>query len=113
MSQRKTLSKVPLTPQFATNGLSYADVVKFDNNNNNLYFVNHDAPKEQTMRIKNIQLVTIDCIDWREQKTISREIIKKKKSNNDIFNKFVTVFGVWMSFIMCMSESKSQVLLYI
>jgi hypothetical protein len=47
MSQRKTLSKVPLTPQFTTNGLSYADVVKFDNNNNNLYFVNHDAPKEQ------------------------------------------------------------------
>jgi hypothetical protein len=48
MSQRKTLSKVPLTPQFTTNGLSYADVVKFDhNNNNNFYFVNHDAPKKQ------------------------------------------------------------------
>ena len=45
MSQRKTLSKVPLTPQFTTNGLSYADVVKFDNNN--FYFVNHDAPKKQ------------------------------------------------------------------
>jgi hypothetical protein len=27
MSQRKTLSKVPLTPQFTTNGLSYTDVV--------------------------------------------------------------------------------------
>jgi hypothetical protein len=45
MSQRKTLSKVPLTPQFTTNGLSYPDVVKFDNNN--FYFVNHDAPKKQ------------------------------------------------------------------
>ena len=33
MSQRKTLSKVPLTPQFTTNGLSYADVVKFDKSN--------------------------------------------------------------------------------
>jgi len=28
MSQRKTLSKVPLTPQFTTNGLSYVDVVR-------------------------------------------------------------------------------------
>jgi hypothetical protein len=33
MSQRKTLSKVPLTPQFTTNGLSYANVVKFDKSN--------------------------------------------------------------------------------
>ena len=50
MSQRKTLSKVPFTSQFTTNGLSYADVVKFDNNNivnNNFYFVNHDGPKKQ------------------------------------------------------------------
>ena len=46
MSQRKTLSKVLLTPQFTTNGLSYPDVVKCDNNNN-FYFVNHDAPKKQ------------------------------------------------------------------
>ena len=48
MSQRKTLSKVPLTPQFTTNGISYPDVVKFDNNNNNnFYVVNDDAPKKQ------------------------------------------------------------------
>jgi hypothetical protein len=33
MSQRKTLSKVPLTPQFTTIGLSYADVVKCDMSN--------------------------------------------------------------------------------
>jgi hypothetical protein len=33
MSQRKTLSKVPLTSQFTTNDLSYADVVKFDMSN--------------------------------------------------------------------------------
>ena len=33
MSQRKTLSKVRLTPQITTNGLSYADVVKFDKSN--------------------------------------------------------------------------------
>ena len=33
MSQRKILSKVPLTPQFTTNGLSYADMVKFDMSN--------------------------------------------------------------------------------
>jgi hypothetical protein len=46
MSQRKTLSKVPLTLQFTTNCLSYSDVIKFDNNNN-FYFVNHDAPKKQ------------------------------------------------------------------
>jgi hypothetical protein len=50
------------------------------------------------MTIKNIQLITIDCIDWREQKTISREIIKKKKSNNNIFNKCVkgdNKYSVW------------------
>jgi hypothetical protein len=33
MSQRKTLSKVPLIPQFITNGLSYTDVIKFDKSN--------------------------------------------------------------------------------
>ena len=33
MSQRKTLLKVPLTPTFTTNGLSYANVVKFDMSN--------------------------------------------------------------------------------
>ena len=54
MSQRRTLSKVPLTPQFKTNGLSYADVAKFDhNNNNNLYFVNHYAPKKQNIYNEN------------------------------------------------------------
>jgi hypothetical protein len=47
MSKKKTLSKVPLTPQFTTNGLSYADVVKFDNNNNKFYLVNHDTPKKE------------------------------------------------------------------
>jgi hypothetical protein len=49
-----------------------------------------------TMRIKNIQLITIDCIDWRKKKTQKKpnniprgEIIKKKKSNNNIFSKCV------------------------
>jgi hypothetical protein len=49
-----------------------------------------------TMRIKNIQLITIDCIDWRKKKTPKKtnniprgEIIKKKKSNNNIFSKCV------------------------
>jgi hypothetical protein len=47
-----------------------------------------------TMRIKNIQLITIDCIDWRDKKrkknNIPRgEIIKKRKSNNNIFSKCV------------------------
>ena len=51
MSQRKTLSKDPLTPQFTTNGLSYSDVIKFDNNNNNnFYFVNHDAPEAEQLQ---------------------------------------------------------------
>ena len=52
------------------------------------------------MRIKNIQLITIDFIDWREKKTnISRgETIKKKKSNNNIFSKCVkgdNKYSVW------------------
>jgi hypothetical protein len=52
------------------------------------------------MRIKNIQLITIDCIDWRGIKTISRwgEIIKKKKRNNNIFSKCVkgdNKYSVW------------------
>jgi hypothetical protein len=33
-----------------------------------------------TMRIKNIQLITIDCIDWRRKKNIPRgEISNKEK----------------------------------
>jgi hypothetical protein len=45
MSQRKTLSKVPLTPQFTTKCLSYADVVKFDNKKQ-LLFCQSRRPKE-------------------------------------------------------------------
>ena len=49
------------------------------------------------MRIKNIQLITIDFIDWREKKNnISRgEIIKKKKSNNNICVKGDNKYSVW------------------
>ena len=53
-----------------------------------------------TMRIKHIQLITIDSIDWREKKNnIPRgEIITKKKSNNNIFSKCVSGdnnYSVW------------------
>jgi hypothetical protein len=44
MSQRKTLSKVPLTPQFTTNFLSYADVVK--QQQQQLLFCQSRRPKE-------------------------------------------------------------------
>jgi hypothetical protein len=43
MSQRKTLSKVPLTPQFTTNFLAYADVVK---QQQQLLFCQSRRPKE-------------------------------------------------------------------
>jgi hypothetical protein len=48
-----------------------------------------------------VQLITIDCIDWREREknNIPRgEIIKKKKSNNNIFSKCVkgdNKYSVW------------------
>ena len=54
-----------------------------------------------TMRIKNIQLITIDCIDWRKENKLSRgekSVIKKKKSNNNIFSKCVkgdNKYSVW------------------
>ena len=61
MSQRKTLSKVPLTPQFTTNGLSYADVVKFNKSNLNVDGHDHDVLDHSYSTITSIQSVEENC----------------------------------------------------
>ena len=67
MSQRKTLSKVPLTPQFTTNGLSYVDVVKFDMSNH-VHVWDHSYSQvykvlRKTVYVKNTSVTKIPVIN--------------------------------------------------
>ena len=82
MSQRKTLSKVPLTPQFTTNGLSYADVVKFDKSNHvhvwdhsystttSIQSVEQNCTHDHSYYVKNTS-VTKNCTDHSYVKNTS------------------------------------------
>ena len=77
MSQRKTLSKVPLTPQFTTIGLSYADVVKCDMSNHvhvsdHSYSTSIQSVEENCTRdhsyLKNTSVTKIPVIDHSKVK---------------------------------------------
>ena len=77
MSQRKTLSKVPLIPQFTTNGLSYADVVKFDMSNHVHVWDHSYSTSIQSVEdncthdhsyVKNTSVTKIHVIDYSKAK---------------------------------------------
>ena len=97
MSQRKTLSKVPLTTQFTTHGLSYAGVVKFDRSNhvhvwNHSYSTSIQSVEENCTHVhayvKNTSVTNIPVIDHSNGDHSYPDVVKfgDKHQNNHVGN---------------------------